>query len=265
MISIVIPCYNTGHFLSDALESVRFYLSEEYEVILVNDGSTDPVTIAILNAIVDPKIKKIDQSNKGLATARNVGVAQSSGEIIFFLDSDNTVLPGYASHALSVFNTYPDVTVVYGNPVFFGDIGPVPRFSTKEYDFDQLLRGNFIDACAFVRKKDFLEVGGFSVHPDLQGWDDWELWIKLSLAGKKFHYLNFDCFGYRVRQDSMIGSSDKSKKEFMLNYIGNKYGVLFHSKFRRYFRIYETMQSKPFKYFFRMILYKYVFRKPFLN
>lgn len=249
----------------EAIDSVIHNIKGDFEVILINDGSTEHSTLEVLKALNDPRVTIIHQTNKGLASARNIGVQHCKGEILFFLDSDNTILPCYASRAVEIFNSHSEISVVYGNPLFFGEVDSVKRFSTHSYNFDLLLKGNYIDACAFVRKKDFLEVGGFSVHSDLQGWDDWELWIKLSIAGKKFHYLNFDCFGYRVRSNSMIGKSTHEQKKAMLEYIGSKYGYIFHSKYRQYLRIVENIHKNPFRNFFRIMYYKYILRKPLID
>jgi glycosyltransferase involved in cell wall biosynthesis len=265
LISVIIPCFNTGAFLNEAVESVLTNVLEKFEIIIVNDGSTDSDTLSILAGISDSRIRLINQDNKGLASARNIGVQHSSGSILFFLDSDNMILPNYSTWATDAFNTNPRLGVFYGNPRFIGDLEDKPRFEVQPFDFDKLLRGNFIDACAFVRKDAFLSVDGFSVDPNLQGWDDWELWIKLSLGNWDFLHKDKECYVYRVRRNSMIGSSSTEKKEAMMRYLGNKYGYVIHQKFRRYYTVYHKIYTNPFSYFFRILFYKYVLRRPFLS
>jgi glycosyltransferase involved in cell wall biosynthesis len=265
MISVIIPCFNTGLFLNEAINSVFDSSKEKFEIIVVNDGSTDEDTIEIINSISDPSISVIHQENKGLAAARNVGVGASKGDFLFFLDSDNRVLPGYDCSAIREFARNPSVGVVYGNPIFFGESEDEPRFKSGEYSFDRLLIGNFIDACAFVRRSAFESVGGFSVDERLQGWDDWDLWIKIHLAKWEFKYLNKDCFEYRVRRDSMIGNSTEEKKQQMLKYLGGEYGYFFHQKYRQYFRVMEQIQRKPFYYFLRILYYNYFKSTPFIK
>ncbi len=264
MISIIIPCYNSGIFLKDALASIFDYVLEGFEIIIVNDGSTDIFTLNFLNKLKDPRILIINQKNQGLASARNVGVANSKGELLLFLDSDNKILSNYSKWAIEAFKNNSKLGVVYGNPVFFGEVNLPTRFESKPFQFDSLLCGNFIDACAFVKKEAFFCVDGFSVDHRLDGWDDWDLWIKLSSAGWDFNYIDRDCFQYRVSNDSMIGSKSIEEKNRMLQYLGAKHGFIFHQRFRRYYKLLERIEKNPFLYFLKIIFYKYVLRKKYL-
>lgn len=264
LVSIIIPCYNTGVFLPEALQSVFDSGFQHYELVIVNDGSLDQETLSILNSINFPKTKVIHQENKGLGAARNYGVANSTGDILFFLDSDNRVRKGYFEKALERFAKEPDLGVVYAKPVFFGE-SEEERFSVKPYNFNSLLAGNYIDACAFVRKSTFLEVGGFDEDRRLRISEDWDLWVRISQTSWNFLLIEEPLFDYRIRKDSMIGTSGLGNKEITLRYLGGKHGYLIHEKYRQYFRVLEKIQENPFSYFLRILYYKYILRKPFIK
>ncbi|MCH7408646.1 glycosyltransferase [Belliella sp. DSM 111904] len=260
MISIIIPCYNTGQYLEDALESVFNCNFQDYEIIIVNDGSDDNQTNQILGLIKHKKIKIITQENKGLSSARNLGVRNSNGEFVLFLDSDNKILDGYFEQAIKFFKEDSTVGVVYSIPEFFGSTN-TPRFQTKAYNFDALLAGNFIDACSFVRRIAFDSVGGFDENKNLRISEDWDLWIRLGISGWKFQFINEYLFKYRIREDSMIGTADDVIIEQTQKYLGQKYGYVIHKKYRQYYRVLLKIQHRPFLYFFKIIYYKYILRR----
>ena len=94
LISVIIPCYNSGRTLKRTVLSIKKQTWNQKEIILVNDGSTDRLTIDVIKELQDEKIiKLINQENSGLAAARNKGVNQSSGNYLFFLDADDWIEP----------------------------------------------------------------------------------------------------------------------------------------------------------------------------
>lgn len=264
MVAVIIPCYNTGIYLREAIESVKLSGFSDYEIVVVNDGSTQRDTLDVLKNIEGPNIRVIQQENKGLGSARNFGVGSTSAEYILFLDSDNRVRKGYFEQAVSVFQKNPNVGVVYAMPFFFGD-DFTSRFNPKSYSFDSLLAGNYIDACSFVRRIAFMEVGGFDENRALKISEDWDLWLRIGLSQWQFFFLNEVLFDYRIRGDSMIGTSASGSKEETFRYLGLKYGYLIHEKYRQYYRVMDKIQEKPFSYFIRILYYKYILRKPFIS
>jgi glycosyltransferase involved in cell wall biosynthesis len=92
-ISVVIPCFNDGAFLMEALESALAQTLPPLEILVINDGSTDPNTIRLLKSIDVPSVSVINQDNRGLGGARNTGIRNSTGRYIYFLDADNVLRP----------------------------------------------------------------------------------------------------------------------------------------------------------------------------
>src|SRR6185436_6133197 len=101
-VSVVVPCYNLGVYVKDAIESVISQSLQDFEVIVVDDGSTDAETIKILDGINEPKVSVLHIKNRGLAGARNYGVSKSSGNYIVCLDADDMLAPEYLRKTAAV-------------------------------------------------------------------------------------------------------------------------------------------------------------------
>lgn len=263
LVSIIIPCFNSGPLLLEALASSIDSIYKEFELLVIDDGSTEEETLELLKEIQKKSdLKIIHKPNGGPASARNLGIENSKGDFLFFLDSDNRMHKDYLSKSLEVFQSNSLVGVVYSKPNFFGEIGfEISRFQARDFSLDSILSGNYIDMCSLVRREVILEVGGFDEHLDLIGWEDWDLWIRVAQTKWKFHFLEEELFDYRVRPDSLMGSSHQFKKEKMLQYLGAKHGFLIHSRYRKYFKLAEKIENNPFSYFFRIIFYKYFLGK----
>src|ERR1700712_3667751 len=113
-VSIIIPYYNAGLYLQDALGSLKtFKDNPDVEIIIVNDGSTDPESIAFLETIKDDVYIIINQQNAGAAAARNTGLKASIGDYILFLDSDNKLRDVFIDKGLGILRN-EEVDIVYG-------------------------------------------------------------------------------------------------------------------------------------------------------
>jgi glycosyltransferase involved in cell wall biosynthesis len=267
LVSVIIPVYNSGLFLYDAINSCIDSSFSELEIVLVNDGSTDPSTISILESInFQFNVRIFHKPNGGPASARNFGVQHSKGDFLLFLDSDNLIQPDYLKKAMDLMSQKNDLGVVYSKPAFFGaNQADAVRFEVREFNFDALLAGNYIDMCSLVRKEAFLEVGGFDEHLDLVGWEDADLWIRIAQTKWKFKFLDEILFDYRIREDSLMGLANKETKERMLRYLGAKHGFVIHQRYRQYFRVMDQVQKNPLSYFLRILYYKYIKRQPFIK
>jgi len=125
-VSIVIPCYNQGEFVNEAIQSSLESDYKDYEIIVVNDGSTDVITPKKIRELekdfrYNNRIRFIHQNNMGLAMARNNAIKEAVGEYILPLDADNRITPNYLSRAVYVLENNPDVGVVYAYANLFGE------------------------------------------------------------------------------------------------------------------------------------------------
>lgn len=227
LISVVIPCYNHGEFLEDAVNSIPIKKYPFIEIIIVNDGSTDGSTLSVLERLEKGNIKVIHQGNAGLGAARNKGISHASGKYILPLDADNELLEPYFSAALTILEENESVAVVYGNPLFFGSENGIKEI--PEFNLQSLITANFIDACAIFRKSAWLKVGGYDENMPYMGVEDWEFWLHLSFSGFKFKKIDEVAFKYRVLANSMI------KKDTAPNYHAlRKYMEIKHPDYLNY-------------------------------
>ncbi len=119
-VSVVIPCFNHGEFLPEAVGSVTNIERDDIELIVVDDGSTDERTRKEMDTLCAHGTKVIRQENKGLAAARNVGILASQGEYLFPLDADDRLRSGWIDRGIGILDSDPQVGVVYGDAQCFG-------------------------------------------------------------------------------------------------------------------------------------------------
>jgi glycosyltransferase involved in cell wall biosynthesis len=219
-ISIVIPCYNHGSFLKEALSSVGQFRNENIcEVIIVNDGSTDAETCKLLQELAGSEYKVIHQPNRGLGAARNTGIAEAKGEFILPLDSDNRIRSAYVAEGVKWLAQNPKAGVVYGDAEYFGE--KTGKWKVPEFNLRMLVMGNSIDACALYRREVWESIGGYDEKMPWMGWEDWDFWLRVAGRGWKFMHLDRTAFDYRVRGSSMLAETDRHHKE-LVKYIFEK-------------------------------------------
>src|SRR5919112_6190031 len=117
LVTVVIPCYNQAHFLGEAIESVLSQSYRNFEIIVVDDGSTDETSEV---ASRYEEVRLIRQENRGLSGARNTGIRDSQGEFLVFLDADDKLLPGALEAGLRCFEAHPECEFVFGDFRYIG-------------------------------------------------------------------------------------------------------------------------------------------------
>lgn len=227
--SIIIPCYNHGAYVEEAVASARAASDGTAEIILVDDGSTDSQTRGVVDRLANAGVQVIRQDNKGLAVARNNGIAASKGEFILPLDADNRIRPKYLVEAASILKARPEVGVVYGDAEYFGERSG--RWTVGPFDLGRLMEWNYIDACAVYRRKLWEQVGGYDSKMPVMGLEDWDFWLGAAGHSWSFHYIPEICFDYRVLGGSMI-SKTRGREAEVERYIARKHGVLFRSAWK---------------------------------
>ncbi|HTF82499.1 MAG TPA: glycosyltransferase family A protein, partial [Cytophagales bacterium] len=171
LISVVIPCYNHGKYITKAIQSVLEYeFPEEVEILVINDGSTDPETLKVLSELSDPHVQVYHQENKGLAKSRNRGVQLAQGRYILPLDSDNYIKHEYIGISKQILDARRDIDVVYCDRIIFNDHSNVYQ-KVPEYSLKEILFGNKIDACAVFRKSMWESLGGYDEFMPVMGYE----------------------------------------------------------------------------------------------
>lgn len=257
LISFIIPCYNSGSVLTEAIESIQSgNFTHRHEIIVIDDGSTESETIALLSKIEKSGITVIRQANRGVAAARNTGVKKSSGKYLFFLDSDNKVRENYITKGIAIAEKNKKIGVVYADAHFFG-ISGTPRFLGQPFDPFKLVMNNYIDTCTLVRRRVWDEVGGFDENETIIGYEDWDFWLSISKTEWEFYYLNEIAFDYRISNKSLITQKRvPDNKEKVDSYIYNKHRDLFLRNYRRLYQNYQYQKKHPLKLFMKTILQK---------
>lgn len=223
-ISVVIPCYNHGVYLREAIESVRQF-KVPTEVIVVNDGSTEPETLSVLEELKKEGVFVVDQENGGPAKARNAGIAKAKGTYILPLDSDNTINVKIFEEAFLILEANPDISVVYTDAEYMGDKEGI--WKVGELNARKMMLLNQIDTCALIRKEDLLDIGGYDESKAIMSNEDWELWIKMLKNKKRFYYLPRIGFYYRVSAHSLSATISQPNYRFLLSYLIKKHPLFY--------------------------------------
>ncbi len=223
-VSVIIPCYNQGHYLRDSIESVLQQSLQELEIIVVDDGSNDQTTCRILKELNYPKTRLIRKINGGLAAARNSGIKEATGRYILPLDCDDRIAPDYLSNAVTYLERKPECGIVYCQAEKFGsESGPwlLPRFSRW-----RMCLGNLIFCSALYRRSDWETVGGYD-ESLRRGWEDWDFWLGILELGRSVHCLPQVGFYYRKHEKSMATSMEAALKASLHRRLMEKHPVFF--------------------------------------
>lgn len=207
LFSVVIPAYNAEDFVCEALDSVagQTMSKSNYEVIIVDDGSTDETSNKISTwAKEHPmvELRLIQQANKGIGGARNTGIREACGIFVAFLDSDDVWLERKLELVADHMKEVPGVDVVCHDEWLKTDIADKKLLTYGPYITyrDLLFNGNCISTSAtIVRRQKILNVGGFSENMRFNSAEDYDLWLRLAQVGCCIKYLHKILGIYRVR------------------------------------------------------------------
>ena len=200
-VSVVIPCFNLGQYLDEAVESVLQQHFGDFEIIVINDGSTDPATNALLASYVRPKTRVMSTENRGLARARNLGISMSRGQYVCTLDADDKLHPAHLERTVRVLDENPALSFASMWLQAFG--GEDWIWKQERCDLPTLLGECTVCTAALMRASALRAVGGFDEGMPDQGYEDWDLWITLVASGYEGTIIPEVLFYYRRRAGSM--------------------------------------------------------------
>lgn len=223
-VSVIIPCYNQGQYLDEAVDSVLNQTFQDFEIIIVNDGSTDEFTQNLLKEYNRPKTKVIHTSNQGLPSARNNGIREAQGEYILPLDADDKIGETYLEKAVKILDEDQDIGIVYCEAEFFGAISG--KWNLKKYKFPDILFQNVIFCSAFFRRNNWEDLGGYKTNMKY-GWEDFDFWLSIIELGKKVFQIPEVLFFYRQKDLSMVKLIDNQIEIYL-------YEQLFNNHFNLY-------------------------------
>jgi glycosyltransferase involved in cell wall biosynthesis len=201
-VSVIIPCYNAGRYIEDAVESVLAQTFEDFEIIITDDGSTDPMTIELLRDYKRPRTRVLHTENGGPSHARNVGIREARGRYMLPLDADDMIGKEYLQKAVEILDNDPSIGIVYCEAEFFCDHDSSrTRWDLPPYSLENLLVRVIIHNSSFFRRSDWERTGGYD-EAMIHGDEDYDFWLRLVETGVGVHKLPEVLYYHRLLQDS---------------------------------------------------------------
>jgi len=258
MVSIIIPTYNSGKYLLEAIESCLNQTYKNIEIIVIDDGSTDNTKYLLKNYIEEGKIKYFYQQNRGRSAARNLGLEKASGEFIQFLDADDYIHHKKIEKQIKLFNKNKDIGLVYCGAIYIKDNVQIHKLLKKVRSKNFLQWGalyNFLPIHAPIFKSEFK----VKFDEQYSHMEDWDYWIRLvATSNAKIGYINEFLTYIRVH-DNNTSKKDLIMLENELNFV-NKYIKEFNDKkilgylYVKKFKLEYKLNTKTNWELFKMIM-----------
>lgn len=258
-VSVIIPTHNHAHFLPECLSSVRAQTYTDYEVIVVNNGSTDD-TESLIGKLTWDKLRYYFQNDTGsVAGPRNTGIRLARGKYVAFLDSDDLWYEKKLERVMKVLENSPDIDILSHDLFLVRNERPKTILKSGPLKKDMfkfiLIKNPLLGSATVVKKSAMIEIGGFDGRRDFIHAEDSDAWLKIAYLGKKFYFINEALGEYRVH-DNNLSRDFKSvllnEKNVIVNHFDNLkskiplHGYLIYRN--RLCRIYFNMGVQ---YFFR--------------
>lgn len=207
-VSILIPAYQTADLIPETLASVQRQTLTDYEVIIIDDGSTDDLHGAVDPFLADPRFALYKYDNGGLAAARNRGLARARGRCLTFLDGDDLLEPTYLEELVAALDRTPGSVVACCDSTMFGVPDREGRLLSEFEPMDTE------PSLANVLERKFLIYGGATMHTqavhdvgglseEMPAAEDFDLWVRLMLNGGKIAFVHKPLARYRRRAGSL--------------------------------------------------------------
>lgn len=211
-VSVIVPCFNGGHFLDGMMASLDAQTFRDFEVVIVDDGSTEPETLRKLAAL-EGCARIIRQQNGGPSVARNRGVREVRGEFLFMLDCDDTIEPCLFAEAVSALESAPA-----GIGMVFSDLrlsGAESGFVSRYFNRFDLLFTNTMANGLMLRRSAFNAVGGYD-ETMREGYEDWDFSLRLAEAGYRGLRIPRPLYIYYIGSDDTHPSRSAGVDERLL-------------------------------------------------
>jgi len=228
LVSVIIPCYNHAQYLPDAIESVVAQTYQNWECIIVNDGSPDKtseVTRQLSAKYPQKKIILLEKENGGLADARNFGINHAQGKYILPLDADDKIHPEMLQKSVAVLESDPAAGIVYTDAVHCEDGTDARRIIPfRQYVSRELMVYNCFSYCSLYRREAWETSGGYNTNM-AWGYEDWDFWLGCIEKGFRITQLSEPLFLYRIKEKSMITRAVQHDAELKARIILNHSGL----------------------------------------
>lgn len=202
-VSVVIPCYNSATYLRETLDSVFAQTLRDFEIVLVDDGSTDD-TRELIDRLISENpgrtFQFVCQTNTGVAGARNRGIGLARGRYILPLDADDLIAPTMLETCAAVLDAEPDTALVYTDRQEFGDVEAT--WKAGRFELSRLKYFNQMSYCSMYRRSMWEKIGGYRLN--VNGFDDWDFWIAAAARGLRGQHVPGALLKHRKRKDSQM-------------------------------------------------------------
>lgn len=225
-ITVIIPCYNDGQYIMEALQSIYNQTLLPETIIIVDDGS-DASTKKILTAINHPLVQVVYQENKGVSAARNRAIAMAQTDYIVNLDADDYYEPTFFEKAVALLNQDHEVVAVSSYCRIFKAKKTIEIIEPKGGSLKNLIVKNQSRASAMFTKKAWLTVGGFDEKMK-EGYEDWEFWIAILKLGGTILVIQEVLSHYRIKKVSRDQTALKKHDFELRNYIYLKHKEVYY-------------------------------------
>ena len=195
-VAVIVPCFNDGALVTEAVASARA-TPEPIELVVIDDGSTDAATLAVLDELEADGVRVVHQENTGLPGARNAGVRATAAPYVFPLDADDLAVPEALVEMADLLDADPEAAVAFGDYTEFGSIDEIVRATPAWLDPFRLAYTNEYPVSALFRRTALEAAGGW--HPIRYGYEDWDLWITLAERGLRGAHAGTGRVTYRRR------------------------------------------------------------------
>ena len=210
-VSVIVPCFNGGRFIDGLMASLARQTFRDFEIIIVDDGSTDMETPRKLATVRD-RARVIHQDNRGPSSARNTGARAARAEILFMLDCDDTIEPGFLAETVPLLSAAPaKIGMVVTHLKLIGaETGVVSRYFNR---FD-LLFTNTLSSGLIVRKEAWRAVGGYD-EAMREGYEDWDFSLRLANAGYQAIEVSKPLYVYHIADEAGPSRSSGVDKKLL--------------------------------------------------
>ncbi len=220
-ITVVVPCFNYGRFLTEAIESVAAQDGGSPQIIVVDDGSTDPETVRVL-AEAEERATVVRQENQGVCVARNRGFSLATTPFVLPLDADDRLAPGSLAALRAVLEADPELGYAYGYIEFFGERTGVMRM--PPWDPWRLLFRHTVGPTALVRAEMIRDIGGYD--PAFRHYEDWEIWLHALARGWRGRLVERPVLQYRKHGASKF-DADRTEYRTLYRQLRRKHRSLY--------------------------------------
>lgn len=199
-VSVIMPCYNDGKYIMEAVDSVLCQSYKCIEIIIIDDGSDEEYTLNILKELKNKKhINCLRTNHVGPAAARNFGIMHAEGKYILPLDADDKIECSYVEKAVNAIEKNEKTGIVYCYADLIGDDNG--KWNLPDFSLKNMLVDNIIFVTALFYKSDWEAVGGFDVSLEV-GMEDYDFWLSILSLGKEVYQIPEVLFHYRIKKKS---------------------------------------------------------------